>query len=93
MAALTSLRIRIDPWDEQAFVRVVENARDQVHAEGLTINGPEAAARAEALIHAAGYPLATVVCDRTAEEAMAHGARWVVHRDGRPGLSTSQPPT
>ena len=84
MAALTGLRIRIDPWDEQAFVRVVEIARDQVHTEGLTINGPKAAARAEMLIRAAGYPLATVDCERTATEAMAHCARWVVRRDGRP---------
>jgi hypothetical protein len=84
MATLIDLRIRIEPWDEQAFVRAVEVARDQVHAEGLLINGPKAAARAESLLHAAGYPLARVECERTVEEAMAHCARWVVHRDGLP---------
>ena len=82
MATGVDLRIRIEPWDDPAFVRAVEAARDQVRAEGLTINGPKAAAHAEALLRAAGYPLACINCDRTVEEALTHTARWTVRRDG-----------
>ena len=82
MASTIELSLKIIPWDDGAFVRAVEAARDQVHAEGLTINGPRAAARAEALLREAGYPNACINCQRTVEEAMAHAAHWTVHRDG-----------
>jgi hypothetical protein len=82
MASTIGLSLKIIPWDDQAFVRAAEAARDQVHAEGLTINGPRAAARAEALLRQAGYPHVCVNCKRTIEEAMAHSAHWTVRRDG-----------
>jgi hypothetical protein len=85
MASTIGLSVKIVPWDDQAFVRAVEAARDQVHAEGLTINGPRAAARAETLLRQAGYPDACINCERTVEEAMAHVAHWTVRRDGPPG--------
>ena len=84
MASTIGPTVKIDPWDDQAFVRAVEAARDQVREEGLVINGPRAAARAEALLRAAGYPNACVNCERTVEEAMAHHAHWTVRRDGPP---------
>ena len=82
MASTIGLSMKIVPWDDRDFVHAVEAARDQVHAEGLVINDPKAAARAEALLRAAGYPAACINCDRTVEEAMAHAAHWTVRRDG-----------
>lgn len=68
-------------WDDQAFVKAFERARDQVAAEGLTIHGPKAAARAEALMREAGYPHARIAVSRTVDEAMAHVAHWTVWRE------------
>jgi hypothetical protein len=82
MAATIDLRVRLIPWDDPAFVRAFEAAREQVRAEGLTINGPATCARAEALIRDAGFPRARVDCERTPDEAMAHLAHWTVSRDG-----------
>jgi hypothetical protein len=82
MTTAIDLRVRIVPWDDPAFVRAFDAAREQVRAEGLTINDPAAAARAEALIREAGYPGATVECERSVDEAIAHCAHWTVHRDG-----------
>lgn len=84
MASTIGLSVKIVPWDDAPFVRAVEAARDQVHAEGLTINGPRAAARAEAILRAAGYRRVCINCERTVEEAMAHVAHWTVRRDGPP---------
>jgi hypothetical protein len=78
------LRVRIVGWDDPAFVRTFETARAQAREEGLTINGPKAAARAESLIRAAGYPTARIDCIRSVDEAMAHVAQWVVRREGTP---------
>jgi hypothetical protein len=53
--------------DDQVFVRAFERARDQAAAEGLTIHGPKAAARAEALLRDAGYPHARIAVSRTVD--------------------------
>jgi hypothetical protein len=82
MAATIDLRVRLIPWDDPAFIGAFEAAREQLRAEGVTINGPAACARAEALIRAAGFPRVRVDCERTPDEAMAHLARWTVWRDG-----------
>jgi hypothetical protein len=85
MATTVELSVRIIPWDDPSFVRAVEAARDQVHTEGLTVNGPRAAERAQELLRGAGYPAAIVECERTVAEAMAHCAHWSVRRDGPEG--------
>jgi hypothetical protein len=85
MATTVGLSMKIIPWDDRDFVRAVEAARDQAHAEGLTINGPRAAARAEALLREAGYPAACVNCERSVDEALVHAAHWTVRRDGPEG--------
>jgi hypothetical protein len=82
MAATIDLRVRLIPWDDPAFVQAFEAAREQVRDEGLTINGPQACARAEVLIRERGFPRARIDCERTADEAMAHLAHWTVRRDG-----------
>jgi hypothetical protein len=82
MATTVELSVRIIPWDDPSFVRAVEAARDQVHTEGLTINGSKAAERAQEILRETGYPVAHVECEQTVQEAMAHCAHWTVRRDG-----------
>ena len=84
MTTVIDLRVRIVPWDDPGFVRAFDVAREQVRVEGLTINDPVAAARAEVLLHEAGYPGARVECERTVDEAIHHCAHWTVHRDAAP---------
>jgi hypothetical protein len=84
MTLRLGLTTKIVPWDDREFVRAFEKARAEVLTEGLAINGPKAAARAEELLRSAGYPLARVHVERTIDEAMAHAARWTVWRDGPP---------
>ncbi len=84
MAPRAGLTTKIIPWEDQDFVRAFQQARADVVAEGLTINGPMAAARAEELLRSAGYPHARVDVERTIDETLVHTARWTVWRDGPP---------
>jgi hypothetical protein len=77
-----NIRAELIPWDDPQFVREYEIAREQAIREGLTINGPKAAARVEQLVRAGGYPHAVVEIQRTVDEALRHAARWTVRRDG-----------
>lgn len=45
-----SIKVRLVPWDDSRFVHEFERAREQAIDEGLTINGPKAAARVEQLL-------------------------------------------
>ena len=78
----TDIQAELIPWDDPQFVREYENAREQAIQEGLTINGPKAAARVQQLVRAGGYPHAVVEVHRTVDEALNHAARWTVTRDG-----------
>jgi hypothetical protein len=77
------IRAELIPWDDTQFVRDYGQAREQAIREGLTMNGPKAAARVEHLLRAGGYPRAVVEVQRTVDEALKHAARWTVRRDGR----------
>ncbi len=81
MTKSLTLTIRLIPWQDRRFVRAFERAREEVLAEGLTINGPKAAARAEELVRAAGFPGAHVEVKRSVDEALAHVAHWTVWRE------------
>jgi hypothetical protein len=81
MASPATFRVRLLPWDDSGFVQSFERARAQAISEGLTMNGPKAAARVEQLIRADGFPNARVDCERTVEEALEHSAHWTVSRD------------
>lgn len=74
-------RTRITPWDDQAFVRAFEEAREAVRDTGVT-DGPAAAAQVQLWLRGAGYPDARVDVVRTAEEALEHVSHWIVSRDG-----------
>ena len=82
------IRAELIPWDDPQFVQEYERAREQAIQEGLTINGPKAAARVEQFLRASRYPHASVDVQRTVDEALEHTARWTVRRDG-PGRSAS----
>lgn len=75
-------RAELIPWDDPRFVQEYGRAYECAIREGLTVNGPKAAARVERLLRASGYPLATVDVERTVDEALEHAARWTVRRDG-----------
>ena len=76
------IRARLSPWDDQAFVRAFERARDEVELRDSADAGPVAAVAVEHLLHAAGYPLARIDVVRTVSEALEHTSHWDVRRDG-----------
>ena len=80
MATVMHIKARITPWDDPAFVRAFENARQAAEDAGIpdTAEGPDVERR----LHEYGYPRATVRVERTVEEALKHSSRWVVRRDG-----------
>ncbi|HEU0244981.1 MAG TPA: hypothetical protein VFQ75_13845 [Candidatus Limnocylindrales bacterium] len=84
------MRAELIPWDDARFVDEYERAREQSIGEGLTINGPKAAARVEHLLRARGFPGAVVEVDRTIDEALVHSARWIVRRDGADAADASE---
>lgn len=81
MATMTHIRAKITPWDDPAFVRAFEDARDTTAREGYE-DGPLAGARVEHLLHEAGYPKARVDVIRTVREALEQTSHWIVSRDG-----------
>ncbi len=83
MTAVTHISAKITPWDDPAFVRAFEVARDRAALEGYP-DGPQAGSRVEHLLREAGYPKATVEVMRTVEEALEQSSHWVVQRDGEP---------
>jgi hypothetical protein len=81
MTTTTHIKAKITPWDDPAFVRAFEAARDQTTQEGHP-DGPRAGARVEHLLREAGFPRATVDVVRTAREALEQTSHWIVNRDG-----------
>ena len=75
------IKAKLTPWDDRAFVRAFERARDEVHGSGL-LDGPQAGAEVQQLLRGGGYPDARVDVDLTAAEALEHVSHWVVSRDG-----------
>lgn len=75
------IKVKITPWDDQAFVQAFEHARDTVVREGCT-DCHKAGALVEHLLHEAGYPKATVEVAQAVEEALDQVSHWTVNRDG-----------
>ncbi len=76
----TKIKVCIDAWDDPAFRSAFERAYEQVAAEGLPLDTPEAALRAQHLLVEGGYTEARVELERSVDEALAHGAHWSVYR-------------
>lgn len=81
MTTTTHIKAKITPWDDPAFVRAFESARDRTAGEGGG-DGAKAGARVEHLLRDAGYPNARVDVIRTAREALEGTSHWIVTRDG-----------
>lgn len=76
------IRARLSPWDDQAFVKAFEQARDEVERADGDDAGPVAAVEVERRLHAAGYPHARIDVIRSVSEALEHASHWDVRRDG-----------
>jgi hypothetical protein len=81
MTAMTHIRAKITPWDDPAFVRAFEDARDSTARDGYD-DGPKAGARVQHLLREAGYPKATVDVIRTVRDALDQTSHWIVSREG-----------
>jgi hypothetical protein len=82
MTTTVHIKARLIPWDDSAFVRAFELARDETERSGCCPEGPQAAQRVQHLLREAGYPKARVEIQRTVEEALEHVSHWSVKRDG-----------
>ena len=81
MTTMTHIRAKITPWDDPAFVRAFETARDLTAREGPD-DGPKAGARVERLLREAGYPKASVTVIRNVKDVLEQTSLWIVSRDG-----------
>lgn len=74
------IKVCIDAWDDPEFRAAFDHAYQRVIAEGLAVDSPEAAHRAQHLLVDEGYAEARVTLERSVDEALAHAANWSVHR-------------
>lgn len=81
MTTMTRIQAKLTPWDDPAFVRAFESARDETEREGIT-DAPKAAEHVELLLRRAGYARARVDVIRTVAEALERTSHWIVKRDG-----------
>jgi hypothetical protein len=82
MATEMHIRARITPWDDRAFVKAFEAARDLVHAAADQPDGTRAGELVQQLLHDAGYPNARVEVLQSVDEKLQHTSHWLVDRDG-----------
>ncbi len=76
------IKARIIPWDDQAFVKAFERARDEVHVAQGQPDGVRAGAFVQHLLREAGFPNARVEVIQTVNEKLQHTSHWLVSRDG-----------
>jgi hypothetical protein len=81
MTSTVHIKASITPWDDTAFVKAFERARDEAH-QMEEADGPKAGAFVQHQLREAGYPNATVDVIRTVAEALEHTSHWIVRRDG-----------
>jgi hypothetical protein len=86
MTAAMHIKARITPWDDTAFVKAFEHARDVVHeaeagADG-EIDGTRAGEQVQHMLREAGYPNARVDVIQSVDEKLEHTSHWLVNRDG-----------
>ncbi len=76
------IKARITPWDDSAFVKTFEHARDEVHGTADMPDGARAGAMVQRILRAAGYTEARVDVVQTVDEKLEHTSHWLVSRDG-----------
>jgi hypothetical protein len=82
MTSPVHIKARITPWDDPAFVKAFEHARDSVHGAEGHPDGTAAGARVQHLLREAGYPEARVEVVQSVDEKLEHTSHWLVSRDG-----------
>jgi hypothetical protein len=82
MTSERHIKARISPWDDMAFVKAFEQARDEVHGTANEPDGTTAGARVQQLLREAGYPSARVDVIQSVDEKLQHTSHWLVSRDG-----------
>jgi hypothetical protein len=82
MTTVTHIKASITPWDDPAFMKAFEQAKDQVVSDAEHPDWPRAALEVQHRLREAGYPDARVEVVRTVEEALRHTSHWIVSRDG-----------
>jgi hypothetical protein len=82
MTTAMHIKARITPWDDRAFVRAFEQAREAVRGAQGSPDGARAGAQVQLLLHDAGYPLARVDVIQSVDEKLQHISHWLVSRDG-----------
>jgi len=82
MTTAMHIKARITPWDDRAFVKAFEHARDTVHEAEDVPDGTKAGAMVQHLLREAGYPNARVEVIQTVGEKLEHTSHWLVTRDG-----------
>ena len=82
MVTAMHIKARITPWDDPAFVKAFEHARDRVHEAQDQPDGVKAGAMVQQLLREAGFPNARVGVIQTVNEKLQHTSHWLVSRDG-----------
>ncbi len=82
MTSPVHIKARITPWDDPAFVKAFEHARDHVHGAESNLDGTAYGARVQHLLREGGYPNARVEVIQSVDEKLEHTSHWVVTRDG-----------
>jgi hypothetical protein len=82
MPAIIHVIAKLVPWDDPAFVKAYEHAREAAEAAGCCPDGLQAATRVQHDLRVAGYPNARIEVERSVEEALEHVSHWTVRRDG-----------
>jgi hypothetical protein len=76
------IKARITPWDDRAFVKAFEAARDEIHSAADQPDGTKAGELVQHLLREAGYPNARVEVLQSVDEKLEHTSHWLVDRDG-----------
>ncbi len=76
------IKARITPWDDTAFVKAFETARDEVHAAASLPDGAKAGELVQHLLREGGFPNARVEVVQNVGEKLEHVSHWLVSRDG-----------
>jgi hypothetical protein len=82
MTTVMHIKARITPWDDTAFVKAFDHARDEVHAARDEPDGTRAGELVQHRLREAGYPNARVDVIQTVGEKLEHTSHWLVSRDG-----------
>ena len=76
------LKIKVVDWQDRAFIRALDTSLADALRDGLDIDRPAVADRAEAELRGEGYPDARISYTRSVDEVLARIAHWTVWRDG-----------